>query len=82
MDHDSDESGTPKSIVCPPMTVFIVPVLSLAFFWHAESKFDREMLDLIEQDIQEDPLMTEEERAGALEFFRGVPLFTTRLSAG
>ena len=44
MDQDFRELGILKAYVYPSLVIFIIPTLSLAFFYHAQSKFDRDML--------------------------------------
>jgi Zn-dependent protease with chaperone function len=70
------QPGFVRSFVLPALTIFLVPVLSLAFFLHAQSQFNAMARESILQSIQNDATMTAEQRQEATAFFQSVPVST------
>jgi Zn-dependent protease with chaperone function len=65
--------GFAKTFVLPAFLVFLIPVLSLLFFLHAEAQFDARAREAIIQQIQADPKLSNEDRNKAVAFFTQVP---------
>jgi len=61
--------GFARTYVLPGLLIFLVPVLSLLFFRHAENSMNAEARSAILQQIQADPSLSEEDRTQAIEFF-------------
>ncbi len=70
---DFSKLGFAKTFVLPALLVFLVPVLSYLFFWHAQHSFDVDARESILQEIRTDPNLTPQERAEAEEFFGSTP---------
>lgn len=71
--NDFTKRGFAKTFVLPALLVFLVPILGLMFFLHAQGRFDAQAREAVLQDIRADTKMTAEERAKAIEFFTRVP---------
>jgi hypothetical protein len=72
--QDFSKLGFAKTFVLPALLVFLIPVLALLFFLHAESKVDAEAREAILKGIRADARMSEQDRAGAVALFTEVPL--------
>jgi Zn-dependent protease with chaperone function len=59
--------GFAKTFVLPCLLIFVVPAVGLAFFIHAESRFDAQAREAILKQIGEDRKISAEERADAIE---------------
>ena len=66
--------GFGKTFVLPALLVFLIPVLSLMFFLHAQSRYDAMAREGLLEQIRADPDLTAEERAEAIAFFGEVPV--------
>jgi Zn-dependent protease with chaperone function len=64
--------GFVKTFVLPAFLIFLVPVVALCFFLHAERSFDADAQESILKQIREDPSLSAEKRAKAVEFFTSV----------
>ncbi len=73
-DFEQRERGAIRTYAYPTLAIFLLPLFSLWFFHHAESTYDRRMLDSIAQNVRQDAELTEEERADYLAFFRRYPV--------
>ena len=62
-----------KNFVLPSLWIFLVPILSLAFFWHAQSRMDARFREGLLASINKDAALDEEQRANARELFNKVP---------
>ncbi|WP_442482657.1 M48 family metallopeptidase [Aeoliella sp. SH292] len=62
-----------KTFVLPAVLVFLIPALTLAFFWHAQSTYDAAARKAVLAQIAADPEMTPEQKAEATQFFEEVP---------
>ncbi len=60
------------SFAFPALFVFLVPVLSLVFFLHAQARFDSRIRESIVEEIRADKKLTKEERERAIAFFNEV----------
>jgi Zn-dependent protease with chaperone function len=70
---------TPKfsfltTFVFPALLIFLVPVLSFFFFWHAQSRFDSRLRESILSQIRADPQLSAEQRDQMIAFFTEVPV--------
>ena len=65
--------GFAKTFVLPGLLVFLVPVLSLLFFLHAQSRFDAQAREEILSQIREDATLTPEDRERAIAHFTEHP---------
>jgi Zn-dependent protease with chaperone function len=65
--------GFAKTFVLPSLLVFLVPILALAFFLHAQSRFDARARDEILKQIRGDAQLTPEAREQAIAFFTQHP---------
>ncbi len=68
--------GFTKTFVLPALAIFLIPAVSLAFFWHAQASFDADMRQSILREIRADPQLGEQERADAIKFFTDNPVST------
>lgn len=73
MQHDSQTRGLLTSYVYPSLLLFAIPVFSLWFFHHAKVTFDGRILAATLKTVQQDPLLSPEERDQAASFFRRFP---------
>lgn len=62
-------TGFAKAFVLPAFSIFIVPMVGLAFFLHAESRFNADARESVLKQIREDKSLTPEQRQESLEFF-------------
>ena len=74
-------TGFAKMFVLPAFSIFLVPVIGLAFFLHAQSRFDANARDSVLRQIRADPQLSPEEREKAIEFFTAHP-FSELLTNG
>lgn len=65
-----------KKFVLPALLVFLIPVLSLLFFLHAQDRFDSQAREAVLGQIRADKQMSEQQRAKAIDFFTKVPMST------
>jgi Zn-dependent protease with chaperone function len=61
-----------KTFVVPGLVIFLVPVLALAFFLHAENLLNAEAREAVLKQISEHPTLSPEERANAQRFYSTV----------
>jgi Zn-dependent protease with chaperone function len=61
--------GFAKTFLLPALLIFLVPVLSLAFFLHAQSWFNADAREAVLAQINEDATLSPEERQNAIAFF-------------
>ncbi|OJW16768.1 MAG: hypothetical protein BGO49_16040 [Planctomycetales bacterium 71-10] len=71
--QDFSRTGIFKAFVLPAALVFLIPVVSLLFFRHAQGRFDAQTLESIRQEIQADEALSPEQRAKAIEHFAAHP---------
>ncbi len=57
----------------PALSVFLIPVLTLVFFLHAQSTFDVDARQTLIAQVKEDPTLTPQERQEAIDFYEKVP---------
>ncbi len=62
-----------QTFVVPIFLVFLLPGLSFAFFYHAQSTLNARLMDAIVQQVEADQSVTPEERQEAIEFYKQVP---------
>jgi len=65
--------GFVKTFILPALLIFLVPVLSLIFFIHAQRTFDNRIRESVLSQIRTDANLSAEERTKAIEFFTNVP---------
>ncbi len=65
--------GFAKAFLLPALLIYLIPVLSLLFFLHAQDTYNRRVREAILTEIQADKELTDEKRAEAIEFFTNVP---------
>lgn len=61
--------GFAKAFVLPAFSIFIVPAAGLAFFLHAENRFNADAREAVSKQIREDQTLSPEEREQRLAFF-------------
>lgn len=71
--NDFSKSSFVKTFVLPALLVFLIPVLALAFFLHAQAKFDAMARQEILSQLRADSSLSAEEREQAIAFFTEVP---------
>ncbi len=76
MSHDFSKLGFFQTFVCPALVLFLIPVVSLGFFYYAQWSLDQSFLAAFEEGIESDARLTPEEKANALAFFRATPMST------
>jgi Zn-dependent protease with chaperone function len=75
----SQTSKAPKfsfltTFVLPALLIFLVPVLSYFFFWHAQSRFDSQLRESILSQIRANQSLSEVRRAQMIAFYTEVPV--------
>ncbi|HJQ81008.1 MAG TPA: M48 family metallopeptidase [Lacipirellulaceae bacterium] len=65
--------GFAKTFVLPGLLVFLVPVASLLFFLHAQSRFNAQAREEILSEIRQDASLAPEEREQAIAYFTEHP---------
>lgn len=65
--------GFAKTFVLPGLMVFLVPVVSLLFFLHAQSRFNARARESVLSQIRSDATLTPEQRARATTLFTDHP---------
>jgi Zn-dependent protease with chaperone function len=65
--------GFVKTFVLPALLIFLIPILSLLFFLHAQKTFNDRLREEILTQVKADNNLSAEERAKAIEFFTTVP---------
>src|SRR5262249_817776 len=68
--------GFAKTFVLPAFLIFLVPVVALSFFLHAQSTFGAQARESVLKQIGADPTLSPEKRAQAEKFFTTVPFST------
>lgn len=58
-----------KTFIVPGLLIFLVPVISLAFFYHAESHFNASALESLTKQICADSSLSTGDRAKAISYF-------------
>jgi Zn-dependent protease with chaperone function len=71
---DFTKVGFAKTFVLPALLIFLVPVISLAFFLHAQSRFDADMREGVLEQIREDTKLSRDQRERAVAFFTEHPV--------
>ena len=64
--------GFAKTFVLPGFLIFLIPVVALCFFLHAQRSFDAEAREALLKQARADPNLSPEKRAQATEFFASV----------
>ena len=62
-----------KTFVLPALSVFLIPAISLFFFLHAQSNYDRQVRESILRDIEQDNSLSEDDRQAAIDLYTQVP---------
>jgi Zn-dependent protease with chaperone function len=65
--------GFAKTFLLPALLIFLVPVLSLFFFWHAQSRFNSQARESVLEQIRADESLSPEDRENAIAFFSEHP---------
>lgn len=68
--------GFTKTFVLPALSIFLIPAVALVFFLHARARFDAEVRESILSQVREDPKLSEQERAQAIQYFTDNPMST------
>lgn len=76
MNSEFTKLGFAKTFLAPALLIFLVPALSLIFFYHAQSRFDADARQSVLRDIRADAKLSADERAQAIEFFTKTPIST------
>lgn len=73
---DSELSKTSfiKTFILPALWVFLIPILSLLFFLHAQSRFDHRVRENMIESVKADQQLTDEQRSQELEIVESVPM--------
>src|SRR5215216_4259993 len=66
-------AGFIRTFVLPALLIFLIPILSLLFFRHAQGRFDADAQHAVLQQIRDDGTMTPEKREEATAFFTEHP---------
>lgn len=66
--------GVTKTFILPALWIFLVPVASLAFFLHAQARYDSDVRESILGKIHADQKLSEQERAEAVSYFTNSPM--------
>ena len=73
MPQDFSKVGFVKTFVLPGVLIFLVPILSLLFFLHAQSRFNAEARESLIKDVRASAKITAEKREKAIAFFNEHP---------
>jgi len=65
--------GFAKTFVLPGLYVFLIPVVGLLFFLHAQSRLDVQSQEAVTKQIHDDPNLNVEQKTKATAFFREHP---------
>ncbi len=65
--------GFARTFVFPALLLFVVPGIALAFFYHAQTKYDAEARTTILQQIREDRTLSPAEKAEQIAVFESIP---------
>ncbi|SIO60542.1 hypothetical protein SAMN05444166_6434 [Singulisphaera sp. GP187] len=71
--QDFSKVGFVKTIVLPGALIFLIPVISLCFFLHAERRFDAEAREAVLPQIHADARLSAEQRERAIALFTEHP---------
>ncbi|QDU61073.1 heat shock protein HtpX [Planctomycetes bacterium Pan216] len=71
---DFGKLGVTRNFVLPALCIFLVPVISLLFFLHAQQQLNARYREAILKQIANDPTLNEEQRHEATAFHRAIPL--------
>lgn len=71
--QDFSKVGFVRTFIVPALWMFLVPILGLLFFIHAQSTFDAQAQAGLLKQVASDPALTPEERAHSEEVIRSVP---------
>src|SRR4051812_27742544 len=63
-----------KTHILPVLLIFLIPGFSAWFFSFAETKLDREVLEVVETDIRDKSQLPAAEKARVAEFYHRVPV--------
>src|SRR5689334_13239414 len=66
--QDFSNLGFAKTFLLPALSVFLIPVLTLLFFLHAQSLYDSKVRESWLQGLQTDPNLTPQQRQEGIEF--------------
>jgi Zn-dependent protease with chaperone function len=66
--------GFTKTFVLPGVLIFLIPLVSLVFFLHAERRFDAGMRESILRQVREDGRLSADQRERAVAFFTHHPV--------
>ena len=80
MSHDFTKLGFVNTYVYPALALFLIPVLSLVFFYYTQGSYDHDFQEAVSAAIRTDQQMAPEEKADALAFYEAVPLSTVLAS--
>ena len=72
--EDLTNLGFAKTFVLPSILVFLIPSISLAFFLHAQARFDARYQDAFSIQIQKDPTLAPQERDRLIAFYATNPV--------
>ena len=71
--QDLSKTSFAKSFVLPGLLIFLVPAISLAFFLHAQNRYDSNMREGVLHEISKDNSLTPEQRKEAVAFYTAHP---------
>jgi Zn-dependent protease with chaperone function len=71
--NDFSKIGFVKTVVVPAVLIFLVPVISLSFFRHAEHRFDAEARESVVAGLRADARLSPDQREKAIAFFSAHP---------
>jgi Zn-dependent protease with chaperone function len=71
--RDLSKIGFAKTFILPGLLIFLVPVISLCFFLHAQNSYDSDMRKAVLRAISKDASLTPEQRNKATAFFTEHP---------
>lgn len=72
--HDFSKFGFARTFILPALLVFLVPVLALLFFLHAQGRFDKQAREVFLEQVRTDPQLSDEDRAAWTALFNEVPV--------
>ena len=71
--QDFSKKGFAKTFVLPALLIFLVPLISLLFFLHAQDRVDADVRESVLRQINADQTFSPAERAKAVAFFTEHP---------
>ncbi len=74
MQQDVSSLGFAKTYVYPALALFLIPIVSLAFYEYVQHTYDQEFMEMAIADIQASAQLTPQEKADSIANVKSTPL--------